>query len=380
MAERMNRKAQSANPPEMVADVDRTALLGIKPAERACGVDEGDEECECNTQLQQTNLHDEESYQCNKNAQEDIPSTYGLPLMGEWTVYASGEARDPRSSVNVPNATPECVHRPSKLREAEDAEGVESRGCESGTSQRASVDELETLVECCQQLCMASSDGDRGVEPADNPNKSEELVTVSIKSESPNGGEILRVCLGGTHWHAGDANRPGCGTEMLRGQADGWRGQTNTPSVSNSAETTGISHRDGAGTYLDARGAKHVIDATNGVANHTDMSSGYWDVQSVNTDAVSTENATQNVSTAPKPKKLPDLPGKDARWAPDEPNGFVNPADASSVHTDTHSVGNNIERWWSAQGRSSLKRREKEICSVTSVVWQATVILVYTCR
>jgi len=30
-----------------------------------------------------------------------------------------------------------------------------------------------------------------------------------------------------------------------------------------------------------------------------------------------------------------------------------------------------IERWWSAQGRSSL-RKEKEICSVTSVVWQAT--------
>ena len=74
-----------------------------------------------------------------------------------------------------------------------------------------------------------------------------------------------------------------------------------------------------------------------------DTSSGYWDVQSVNTDMVSTANATQNVSTAPKPKKLPDLPGKGARWAPDEPNGFVNPADASSVHTDTYSVGNDAK-------------------------------------
>jgi len=34
-----------------------------------------------------------------------------------------------------------------------------------------------------------------------------------------------------------------------------------------------------------------------------------------------------------------------------------------------------IERWWSAQGRSSLKRRDKESCMVTSVVWQATGIL-----
>jgi len=32
-----------------------------------------------------------------------------------------------------------------------------------------------------------------------------------------------------------------------------------------------------------------------------------------------------------------------------------------------------IERWWSAQGRSSPEGREKEICRVTSVVWQATI-------
>jgi len=33
----------------------------------------------------------------------------------------------------------------------------------------------------------------------------------------------------------------------------------------------------------------------------------------------------------------------------------------------------NIERWWSAQGRSSPEGREKEICRITSVVWQATI-------
>jgi len=103
---------------------------------------------------------------------------------------------------------------------------------------------------------MASSDRDHGVEPVDNPNELEELVTVSIESESLNGGEIPRVCLGGTRWRAGDANGPGCGTEMSRGQVDGWRGQTDTPSMSNGTETTGISHRDGAGGrtwMLDAR-------------------------------------------------------------------------------------------------------------------------------
>jgi len=36
-----------------------------------------------------------------------------------------------------------------------------------------------------------------------------------------------------------------------------------------------------------------------------------------------------------------------------------------------------IERWWSAQGRSSPEEREKESCSVTSVVWQATIYSMY---
>ena len=55
----------------------------------------------------------------------------------------------------------------------------------------------------------------------------------------------------------------------------------------------------------------------------------------------------------------------------------------AATHVDRFANGadvDSIERWWSAQGRSSLKRREKESCSVTSVCWQATIILVYTCR
>ena len=42
MAGHMKGMAQLANPPEMDTNTDRTTLLGREPAERACGVNEGD--------------------------------------------------------------------------------------------------------------------------------------------------------------------------------------------------------------------------------------------------------------------------------------------------------------------------------------------------
>jgi len=127
-AERTNGKAQSANPPETVADVNRTASLGIKPAERACGVDEGDEDRERNneSQLQQTNLNHKERHQHNANVNADIPSAHRLLLEEEWTVCASG---------GLPTNS--------------------SEGCERGAVEQECVD--EPIVECCQQLCMAVS-------------------------------------------------------------------------------------------------------------------------------------------------------------------------------------------------------------------------------
>jgi len=277
-----------------VADVDRTALLGGEPAERASGVDEGDEEHEHQSRLQQTNC---EKCQCNGNTNGTIPSTHRLPLEGEWTVRASGEGRDPRSSANAPNATPECMHRPNKSRGTEDAEGVESEGCKGGTSGQASVDELNTTVECCQQLCMADSGPGCGFEPMDILNESDTLVIVSIESESPNGGGIPRVRLGNMSWRACDANGPRNGADRSSSQADGRRGRTDTLDVSNSTETDGMSWDDGAGTYLGIRGAKHVINTTVGIGSHTDASDGHRDVPSVQTHANIPANATQNVRT-----------------------------------------------------------------------------------
>jgi len=321
MAGCMNEAVQSANSPEMdadvnrtallgrelakrasgvdeggrkVADVDRTALLGGEPAERASGVNKGDEECEHQSRLQQMNC---EKCQRNGNMNGAIPSTHRLPLEGEWTVRASGKARDLRSSANAPNATPECVHRPNESRGTEDAEGVESEGCKGGTSGRASVDELNTTVECCQQLCMVDSGPGCGFEPADILNESDTLVIMSIESESPNGGGIPHVRLGNTSWRACDANGPRNGVDRSSSQADGRRGRTDTLDVSNGTETDGMSWDDGAGMYLGVRGAKRVINASVGVGSHTDTSDGHRDVPSVQMHVNIPANTTQNIRT-----------------------------------------------------------------------------------
>ena len=71
-----------------------------------------------------------------------------------------------------------------------------------------------------------------------------------------------------------------------------------------------------------------------GVGSQSDASSGHWDVQSVETEAITPADATQIVRTPRKKLKLPDSPSRGTRPAPDEPNGFGNHADALSGHTD----------------------------------------------
>ena len=95
MAERANRTVEKAEPTEIV-DVDlERAVLGGDLVERACGVDEGDGmERKGKLQLQETKLLCREIIQHSGNTTGDVPSARKLPLVGEWTVCASGKASD----------------------------------------------------------------------------------------------------------------------------------------------------------------------------------------------------------------------------------------------------------------------------------------------
>ena len=253
------------------------------------------------------------------------------------------------------------MHCPNESRGTKDAEGVESESCKGGTSGRACVDELETIVECRQQLGMADGDRDHRVEPMGMPNESDALVIVSIESESPDGGGIPRVHLGDTRSCSGNANGSGNWMEGSTGQVDVSRGQTDNSNTSNRAGMAWIRDGEGAGTYLGVGGVKHVIDPTNGVGSQSDASSGHSDVPSVQTDAISTANATEIVSIPPKRKKPPDLPSRGTNQPPDESNGLGDHTDASSGCTHASCVGNDAKTAANTPEDVSIPRNEQKL-------------------
>jgi len=132
----------------------------------------------------------------------------------------------------------------------------------------------------------------------------------------------------------------GCETDVSTGQVDTSRGPTDTPSVSNGAETASLGHNDSAGVYLSIGDVKCGVEVADGIGSHADASSGHGDVPSVETDANTTTSVLEIISTSRMKPKLPDLPSQGIRRAPDEPNGCGSHAEALSVHRDVHNAVN----------------------------------------
>ena len=135
-------------------DVDGMTLLGGELAERVSGVDEGDRDHKYQSQIQKAELLCEETCQHNKNANANVPSTYKLPLEGEWTGYVSGKSN-------------------------------ELKGCSGGMGKCASVDE-------------ADGNPGHGIEPTNAPNELTEFIGLSVELYVENSSDTLCVCLGGT--------------------------------------------------------------------------------------------------------------------------------------------------------------------------------------
>ncbi|KIM54336.1 hypothetical protein SCLCIDRAFT_31202 [Scleroderma citrinum Foug A] len=329
-AGRMNQTAKMAKP--QIVDVKRTTLLGGEPAERVSGVDEGDGDREYQSQIQQTNFYCEESCQRNENANENVPIAHGVPLEGEWTWCASGEASDSKGNANAFNAAIEHTDGSDESTETVNTKDIKLEGCKGGMDERASIDDAD------------GSTG-REVQPADTPNELEKLVTLSIKSEDPHSGEIPHMHLRGMNWRACNAEGLGSQVDMskdqadwLESQADVLRGWMDTLTVSNHAEMAQMSCGNDPGMYLATGDARRIICETNGLAGHADTSTGQTDAPSVKTDARISANEPESVSIPQEKAKLPDLPMGTTRGHPDEPDGCRNHLNMSSIPMDSHSI------------------------------------------
>ena len=271
---------------ETDADVDRTALLGREPAERACGADKSDRmEREPQSRLQQSKLLCKETNQRNGNARENVPEAHGLPLKGEWLVCASGETTNSNGDADASSAATEHVNGPSESRETEDTMENKLRGCKEGVRKRESVDK-------------ADGSAGRGTGPADTSNELTEFVILSIESEDLGNGGVPRIRLGSMSWRADDANGPGsradgpsCETDVLSSQADASRRLTDVLGKSTGTEMAGMSCDEGPG------GAKCNVRETDGIGSHADTLTRQMHAPSVETDRIKPENETLNVRT-----------------------------------------------------------------------------------
>ena len=153
-------------------------------------------------------------------------------------------------------------------------------------------------------MCASGKASDLEVEPAGSSNKLETLVIISIELEGPDGGRIPCICLGGTQMQPGDVDGPGCRTDMSRGQVDALRAQMDAPSTLNNAEMDVIGHSEGVGTYLGAGGVKRNPDEPDGCRNLADMSSVHTDAHSDGDELETSANVRINIRTGRIDSKL----------------------------------------------------------------------------
>ena len=184
--------------------------------------------------------------------------------------------------------------------------------------------------------------------PMDALNESETLVIVSNELGDANG--------------IGD-QAEGSNSRMdgSKGQADGSGGETDTPNVSNITETAEMSDGEDAETYLGVRDVKRTVLETDGARNHADTLGARTDAPSIETDAITTVNAPQNVRIPRKRKKPPDLPIGTTRGYPDEPDSCGNRTDASGMYTGMHSAGYETEMTGNATGNVRKGRNTSEM-------------------
>ena len=124
---------------------------------------------------------------------------------------------------------------------------------------------------------------------------------------------------------------------------DGSRESTDLSRESKRAEMGMLGCGDGSSTYLGSGDAKCLVNEMDGAGIHMDRSTGQADAPSVQTKAIKPAKATETISIPQKKVKPPDLPIETARGHPDELNSCRNLADMSSICTDGHSDGDEME-------------------------------------
>ena len=118
-------------------------------------------------------------------------------------------------------------------------------------------------------------------------------------------------------------------------------------------------HRDSAGMYLSAGGAKCPVYEMDGAGTHAGTLTRQTDASSIETNTVIPANVPENIRTSQKRAKLSDLPVEGAICDPDESNTSGNQTDMSSGRMDGHSIRNDKETAVNASRNVSMRQTQR---------------------
>ena len=272
-------------------DVDRTALLGEEPVDTACGVEEGAEMERNELRLQETtNLLCEEIVQHNGNAENNIPSSHGLPLKGEWTVlYASGELLTTTVEPYIEDGgTNTCVCLGATRWHAFDIKRLEGQadgsGCQTGVSS-SQVDRSRGQTEALIML-----------------NRAE---TADIRHS-----DDLGMYLGVGHAKCGDEMMDGIGSRahMLTGHGDTPSVETNVIKPANVPQIVSIPRKREKPPDLPVEATRGHPDESNRLRDHTDTLTVHTDMHSIGYEMETAGKETECVSMCRNGQKMQSSP------------------------------------------------------------------------
>ena len=142
------------------------------------------------------------------------------------------------------------------------------------------------------------------VDSIDILDETEKLILTTVELDNPD--EIPIPCMPsrGTKMRVGKVKGHRNRADMSNGDANESRGQTDASMVLNTNEMAAVGDGDDTSAKSDAGDAKHDVDATDGLANQSDMSRGCRDMPGIHNSMHMTANVKGTIGTHVKAAKM----------------------------------------------------------------------------
>ncbi|KIM57571.1 hypothetical protein SCLCIDRAFT_28786 [Scleroderma citrinum Foug A] len=168
-------------------------------------------------------------------------------------------------------------------------------------------------------------------------NKVETISTCPVQLKLP------KPPTGGENGHADETDRSRNHPSMSSTCTDVYTAEDEMETAGNKAEIVSMYLIEPKPPDPLTMGTNACANEPNGCGNLAETLTGHGESPGIEMDAETSANAIEIVRASPNEPKLPNLPIRSTRSAPDEPNSCGNRSDVSSRCMDVHGTGNDAQ-------------------------------------